>query len=166
MASVPSGAAGNTSCRYFQTLASWPQREAVIRPLAEPDRLSYYLQVDRAAKILGLGRSVTYRMQARVFAAAGWKTRQNHPFVTGKRSNRVHRLTAPKCPLIKGIATAIAKKAYPSHKKLALFLAKSVKHLFSWHGIPASRLNLPTHGFATNCEWLLEAFEQNNAANM
>ena len=35
------------------------QREAVIRPLAETDRLSC-LQVDRAAKILGLGRSVTY----------------------------------------------------------------------------------------------------------
>ena len=31
------------------------QREAVIRPLAEADRLSC-LQVDRAAKILGLGR--------------------------------------------------------------------------------------------------------------
>ena len=31
------------------------QREAVIRPLAEVDRLSC-LQVDRAAKILGLGR--------------------------------------------------------------------------------------------------------------
>jgi hypothetical protein len=37
------------------------QREAVIRPLAEADRLSC-LQVDRAAKILGLGRSVTYRL--------------------------------------------------------------------------------------------------------
>jgi len=40
------------------------QREAVIRPLAEADRLSC-LQVDRAAKILGLGRSVTYRRIAR-----------------------------------------------------------------------------------------------------
>jgi hypothetical protein len=30
------------------------QREAVIRPLAETDRLSC-LQVDRAAKLLGLG---------------------------------------------------------------------------------------------------------------
>jgi len=37
------------------------QREAVIRPLAEADRISS-LQVDRAAKILGLGRSVTYRL--------------------------------------------------------------------------------------------------------
>ena len=37
------------------------QREAVIRPLAEADRLSC-LQVDRAAKILGLDRSVTYRL--------------------------------------------------------------------------------------------------------
>ena len=40
------------------------QREAVIRPLAEADRLSC-LQVDRAANILGLGRSVTYRLIAR-----------------------------------------------------------------------------------------------------
>jgi hypothetical protein len=40
------------------------QREAVIRPLAETDRLSC-LQVDRAAKVLGLGRSVTYRLIAR-----------------------------------------------------------------------------------------------------
>jgi hypothetical protein len=40
------------------------QREAVIRPLAEADRLSC-LQVDRAAKIFGLGRSVTYRLIAR-----------------------------------------------------------------------------------------------------
>jgi putative transposase len=40
------------------------QREAVIRPLAETDRLSC-LQVDRAANILGLGRSVTYRLIAR-----------------------------------------------------------------------------------------------------
>jgi transposase len=40
------------------------KREAVIRPLAEADRLSC-LQVDRAAKILGLGRSVTYRLIAR-----------------------------------------------------------------------------------------------------
>jgi hypothetical protein len=39
------------------------QREGVIRPLAETDRLSC-LQVDRAAKILGLGRSVTYRLIA------------------------------------------------------------------------------------------------------
>jgi hypothetical protein len=70
------------------------QREAVIRPLAKGDRLSW-LPVDRAAKILGLGRSVTYRMQARVFAAAAWGTRQNHPFATGKRSSRVHRFTAP-----------------------------------------------------------------------
>ena len=99
------------------------QREAVIRPLAEADRLSC-LQVDLAAKILGLGRSVTYRLiarfrqrpqtsslllakaglprslrlagglQARVFAAAAWRTRQNHPFATGKRSSRVHKLTA------------------------------------------------------------------------
>jgi hypothetical protein len=37
------------------------QREAVIRPLAEADRLSC-LQVDRAAKILGLGRSVAYQL--------------------------------------------------------------------------------------------------------
>jgi hypothetical protein len=37
------------------------QREAVIRPLAEADRLSC-LQVDRAAKILALGCSVTYRL--------------------------------------------------------------------------------------------------------
>jgi len=37
------------------------QREAVILPLAEADRLSC-LQVDRATKILGLGRSVTYRL--------------------------------------------------------------------------------------------------------
>jgi TniQ len=34
-------------------------------------------------------------LQARVFAAAAWKPRQNHPFATGKRSSRVHRLTAP-----------------------------------------------------------------------
>jgi putative transposase len=40
------------------------QREAVIRPLAETDRLSC-LQVEQAAKILGLGRSVTYRLIAR-----------------------------------------------------------------------------------------------------
>src|ERR1700693_4247271 len=40
------------------------QREAVIRPLAETDRLSC-LQVNRAAKILGLGRSVSYRLIAR-----------------------------------------------------------------------------------------------------
>jgi hypothetical protein len=32
------------------------QREAVIRPLAEADRLSC-LQIDQAAKVLGLGRS-------------------------------------------------------------------------------------------------------------
>ena len=37
------------------------QREAIIRPLAEADRLSR-LQVDRAAKILGLGRSVAYQL--------------------------------------------------------------------------------------------------------
>ena len=35
------------------------QREAVIRPLAEADRLSC-LQVDRAAKILGLARPQYY----------------------------------------------------------------------------------------------------------
>ena len=29
-------------------------------------------------------------LQARVFAAAAWKLRQNHPFATGKRSSRVH----------------------------------------------------------------------------
>jgi len=40
------------------------QREAVIRPLAETNRLSC-LQVDRAAKIPGLGRSITYRLIAR-----------------------------------------------------------------------------------------------------
>jgi hypothetical protein len=34
-------------------------------------------------------------LQARVFAAAAWRTRQNHPFATGKRSSRVHGLTAP-----------------------------------------------------------------------
>jgi hypothetical protein len=44
--------------------------------------------------------------------------------------------------------------------------AKSKVSLISWHGIPGSQLNLPKHGFATNCEWLLEAFEQNNAANI
>ena len=40
------------------------QREAVIRRLAETDRLSC-LQVHRAAKLFGLGRSVTYRLIAR-----------------------------------------------------------------------------------------------------
>jgi hypothetical protein len=34
-------------------------------------------------------------LQARVFAAAAWKPRQNHPFATGKPSSRVHRLAAP-----------------------------------------------------------------------
>jgi len=34
-------------------------------------------------------------LQAKVFAAASWRTRQNHPFATGKQSSRVHRLTAP-----------------------------------------------------------------------
>jgi hypothetical protein len=37
------------------------QREAIIRPLAEADRFSR-LQVDRAAKILGLGHSVAYQL--------------------------------------------------------------------------------------------------------
>ena len=39
------------SCRFFKPVV----------PLAEADRLSC-LQVDRASKILGLGRNVTYRL--------------------------------------------------------------------------------------------------------
>ena len=34
-------------------------------------------------------------LQARVFAAAAWIRQQKHPFATHKRSDRVHRLTAP-----------------------------------------------------------------------
>jgi putative transposase len=40
------------------------RREAIIRPLAEADRLSR-VQVDQAAKALGLGRSATYELIAR-----------------------------------------------------------------------------------------------------
>jgi hypothetical protein len=51
------------------------QREAVIRPLAEADRLSC-LQVDRAAKILGLGRRTSRQLVWRRYPhwRGNWET--------------------------------------------------------------------------------------------
>jgi hypothetical protein len=41
------------------------------------------------------GAPLARGLQARVFAAAAWRTQQSHPFATSKRSSRIHRLTAP-----------------------------------------------------------------------
>jgi hypothetical protein len=69
------------------------QREAVIRPLAEADRLSC-LQVDRAAKILGLGRSVTYRLIEIPLIKGNFRAASANSTNKGDRDTDLHRRRA------------------------------------------------------------------------
>jgi hypothetical protein len=62
-------------------------------------------------------------LHTRVFAAAAWRTRQKHPFATGKRSGRVHRLKAPN-------STNMQKKTFPDF--VPPMMAQSAKEPFDY----------------------------------